>query len=191
MRHREARTLRRGSAGGERTRRPLTTHRRGLMRVLVFVASGAVFAGLIAWLAGTERALASLQGGIASIVSGILNMLGNHTTVAGATVRSARFSISVVTACTGLFLTAAFFAAVIAYPSRFSAKLVGITTGAAAIFAVNVVRLVSLFYIGVYLPRFLEPAHLLVWQSLLIVFVLVLWLFWAGKVAHAPYKRKA
>ena len=161
------------------------------MSALVFVASGATFAGLIAWLAGSERSLAAFQGGIAAIVSGILNMLGNHTTVAGATVRSARFSISVITACTGLSLTAAFFAAVIAYPSRLAAKLAGIATGAAAIFALNIVRLVSLFYIGVYLPQFLEPAHLLVWQSLLIVFVLVLWLFWAGKVAHAPYKRKA
>lgn len=164
----------------------LTLHRRSLTGSLVFAVCGGVFAFLIAWLMGSQEAMAALQGGIARIVSAILNLLGNETRVVGTTVASAQFGISVVTACTGVFMTAAFVAAVIAYPSRLRAKLVGAGLGTAAIFALNVIRLVSLFYVGVYLPRFLEPAHLLVWQSLLIVFVVGLWLFWAGRVAHAP-----
>jgi len=148
-----------------------------------------VFAGLIAWLMGSDRALSSLERGIASIASGILDLLGSRTVVVGATIESPRFSLSVVTACTGLFLTAVFVAAVIAYPSRLWEKAVGAAAGAAAIFLLNLVRLVTLFYVGVYLPHLVEPVHLLVWQSLLIVSVLVFWLVWAGKVTRASDAR--
>jgi exosortase H (IPTLxxWG-CTERM-specific) len=167
----------------------LHRHRRGASSLLALAVSGGIFSGLIAWLTGDDRAIAALQRGIASAASGLLNLLGNRTTVVGATIQSPRFSLSVVTACTGLFLTAVFIAAVVAYPSRLREKLVGAAAGATAIFALNLVRLVTLFYVGVYLPRLVEPVHLLVWQSLLIVFVLVFWLLWAGKVTHASERR--
>jgi exosortase H (IPTLxxWG-CTERM-specific) len=145
-------------------------------------------AALIVWLMGSESAMVSLQNGIAHVTNFVLNLLGNRTRVIGHTITSSHFSITVVTACTGLFMTAVFLAAVIAYPSRFLAKLIGLALGIAGIFTVNIVRLVSLFYIGIYWPSFLNQAHLLVWPSLLIVFSLFLWLFWAGKVTHAPQK---
>jgi exosortase/archaeosortase family protein len=137
---------------------------------------------------GSETVLSSLQIGIARIVSSILNILGQKTEAIGTTVSSAQFSIAVVTACTGLFLTAVFLAAVLAYPARWLAKLLGAGIGLAGIFTLNIVRLVSLFFIGVYFPHYVDQAHLLIWQSLLIVSSLFLWLFWAGKVAHAAYK---
>ena len=155
---------------------------------MVFVLSLSGFAVLILWVMNNEMVLASLQTGTARIVSSILNHLGQKTEVIGTTVASARFSIAVVAACTGLFLTAVFLAAVAAYPARWLAKLLGAGLGLAGIFTLNVVRLVSLFYIGVYFPRYVDQAHLLIWQSLLIVFSLFLWLFWAGKVAHAAYR---
>ena len=137
---------------------------------------------------GNEAVLSSLQTGIARIVSSILNLLGQKTEAIGTTVSSAQFSIAVVTACTGLFLTAVFLAAVAAYPARWLAKLLGAGIGLSGIFTLNIVRLVSLFYVGVYFPRYVDQAHLLIWQSLLIFSSLFLWLFWAGKVAHAAYK---
>jgi len=164
---------------------PSRVRRRTLLSALLFVATLSAFALGIAWLMGREGAMTTLQGGIARITSGILNLLGNRTTVVGTTVQSARFSISVVTACTGLFLIAGFAAAVLAYPARLRAKLLGIALGIAAIFGLNIVRLVSLYYIGIYLPTYLDLAHLLVWQSLLIASTLFLWLLWAGKVTGA------
>ena len=153
---------------------------------LLFLVFLSGLAALIVWLMGSESAMASLQNGIAHVTSFVLNLLGNRTRVIGHTVIASRFSITVVTACTGLFMTAVFLSAVAAYPARFLAKLIGLALGIAGIFTVNIVRLVSLFYIGVYWPSFLDQAHLLVWPSLLIVFSLFLWLFWAGKVTHAP-----
>ena len=162
--------------------------RRRLASILIFVLSLSGFAVFILWVMNSEAATASLQTAIARIVSTTLNLLGQKTEAIGTTVSSAEFSIAVVTACTGLFLTAVFWAAVLAYPARWLAKLVGAGIGLAGIFALNIVRLVSLFYVGLYFPRYVDQVHLLIWQSLIIVFSLFLWLFWAGKVAHAAYK---
>ncbi|MCK5828109.1 hypothetical protein KAH43_06235, partial [Candidatus Bipolaricaulota bacterium] len=85
---------------------------------------------------------------------------------------------------TGLFLIA-----VVALPARWTAKLIGVGIGIGGIFLVNIVRLVSLYFIGVHWPTFLDQAHQLIWQSLLIVIAVALWLFWAGRWAYESRTR--
>lgn len=140
-------------------------------------------------LAGNETAMTGIQRLLALISSGILNLFGQGTIVIGTTVQSSVFGISVVTACTGIFITGLFLIAVVALPARWSAKLVGAGMGISGIFLVNIVRLVSLYFIGVHWPGFLDQAHQLIWQSLLIVTAVALWLLWAGRWAYAPRTR--
>ncbi len=167
---------------GRRTEpRSVRKHRGWISAVLVASA-----AALLVWIAGSDSAMAGLQRLLAQITSGILNLFGQQTTVAGSVVSSELFGINVVTACTGLFTTGLFLIAVVAFPTGWRSKLIGAGIGLGGIFLVNVIRLVSLFFIGVHLPGFLDPAHQLVWQSLLIVFAVALWLLWAGRWAHAP-----
>jgi len=141
---------------------------------------------LLIWMGASEPVMSGVQRGLARVTSGLLNLFGHRTAVAGSTVSSERFGISVVTACTGLFSTGLFLIAVIAFPTGWRSKLIGAGIGIAGIFLLNVARLVSLYYIGVHLPEFLDLAHQLVWQSVLIVFTVALWLLWAGRWAHAP-----
>ena len=39
----------------------------------------------------------------------------------------------------------------------------------------------SLFYIGVFLPRFFSESHVFIWQSIVIVFGVTLWVLWAHR----------
>ena len=162
--------------------------RRIIRPYLTFVVCLAGASALLAWVTRNECAVSFVQTGVARCTSFVLNLLNMQTVVVGHTIESSRFHIEVITACTGLYVASVFLPAVIAYPSRLIAKLIGATCGIAAIFALNIIRLVSLFYIGIYLPGFLEHAHLLVWQPLFIIFALFLWLFWAEKVTHASCK---
>jgi len=141
---------------------------------------------LLVWVGGNDTVMGSAQTGLARITSGILNLLGHRTVVSGNTVSSGLFGITVVTACTGLFTTGLFLIAVLAYPTGWRSKLLGAGLGIGGIFALNVIRLVSLYYIGVHLPGFLDSAHQLIWQSVLIVFAVALWLLWAGRWTYAP-----
>ncbi|MFC2094992.1 hypothetical protein ACFLSW_00935 [Candidatus Bipolaricaulota bacterium] len=137
-------------------------------------------------LAGNETIMGGIQRFLALTSSGILNLFGQNTIVVGTTVQSSLFGISVVTACTGIFITGLFLIAVVAFPTRWRSRLIGAGIGIGGIFIVNIIRLVSLYFIGVHWPGFLDQAHQLIWQSLLIAIAVVLWLLWAGRWAHAP-----
>jgi exosortase/archaeosortase family protein len=160
-----------------------------LPRALLFVLMIGMLSGGVAWMTRSDSSAAWLQGAVAHTTCGVLNALGQPARVDGHIVASARFSLSVVTSCTGLFLTALFVAAVLAYPARWWASLAGVGIGVAGLFGLNVLRLVTLFFVGVFLPAHVETAHLLVLQSLLIVAALLLWLLWVEKVAHASMAR--
>jgi exosortase/archaeosortase family protein len=157
-----------------------------LARWLPGIACAVAVVALLIWAAGTDSVMRTIQGGLARIVGTILTTLGHRAVVVGNNIRSSSFGISVVTACTGLFSIGLFVAAVFVFPTRWISRLIGVGIGAVGISAMNVVRLVSLYYIGVHWPGFVDQAHQLIWQSLLIVFCVVLWLLWAGRWARAP-----
>ena len=147
------------------------------------LAAASTLIGLII-LAGNEPAMTAIQRFLALISSAILNAFGQNTIVIGTTVQSSVFGICVVTACTGIFITGLFLIAVVGLPTQWKAKLLGAGIGIGGIFLVNVIRLVSLYFIGIHWPGFLDQAHQLIWQSLLIVFAVALWLLWAGRWAY-------
>jgi exosortase H (IPTLxxWG-CTERM-specific) len=115
----------------------------------------------------------------ANMLAGALWLLGAGGQAAGTIVGSKIFSADIITECTAVFPIMIFLAAVIAYPCAWKKKLLGMALGVPAILFINMVRLVSLFYIGYWFPNWFETAHLLVWQSLIIFFAVLLWLIWA------------
>ncbi len=65
--------------------------------------------------------------------------------------------------------------------------MLGIGVGLAFLTVLNLVRLVSLFYIGAVFPNYLPMAHYLVWQAAIIISAIVLWLFWVEKFTRRSY----
>ena len=77
-------------------------------------------------------------------------------------------------------------AALVAFPSRLAHKSLGVLIGVLGLSLVNLARTVSLYYVGAFYPDLLDLSHLVVWQSLMIVFAILLWLLWArGAARHA------
>ncbi len=145
--------------------------------VLLALAIVAILIGLVTH----EPGMAGVKAAYAVLTHTALRLLGQDTAVAGNVVQSGHFGITVVTACTGLFVTTLFVVAVLLFPASWPAKLIGATVGISGIAVVNVVRLVSLYFVGVHWPQFFDLVHQLVWQSLLIVIAVSLWLVWAGR----------
>ncbi|MDA1215934.1 MAG: exosortase H [Chloroflexi bacterium] len=114
-----------------------------------------------------------------------LQGLGSGVTVNGTVVGSQDFAYRVVAECTAIGPAVLFVAAIAAYPASLRAKLIGLFGGLAAITALNLVRMISLFYIGAYFPQYLDMAHLLIWQGVMILSVVILWLFWAQRWGQA------
>ncbi|MGD9675814.1 MAG: archaeosortase/exosortase family protein [Candidatus Bipolaricaulia bacterium] len=154
---------------------------------MAVVVAGVLWTALLL----SDAAMAGVQRAFAVVTSAILGVLGRGTEVHGTSVISEQFGISVVTACTGWFATGLYVLAVLAYPATWKARLVGCVAGSAVLFAVNVVRLVSLYYVGVYWPGSLDVVHQVVWQSLVIAAVVAMWLLWAGWASSERRSRRA
>ncbi|MCL6641718.1 MAG: exosortase H [Candidatus Bipolaricaulota bacterium] len=127
----------------------------------------------------------------AQMLAVALWLLGAEGKAVGTIVTSKVFSAEIITECTAIFPLMIFLAAVIAYPSRWKQKLWGIVLGVPAILFVNLIRLVSLFYIGYWFPSVFETAHLLVWQSLIIFFAVLFWLVWVELFVHRGQVQRA
>lgn len=90
------------------------------------------------------------------------------------------FRFSVVPDCGALPSMAIFVSAMLAFPTRWWKRLVGIAAGLPLLYAVNVLRLVCLGVIGAYYDggEEFDFAHHYVWQGIYIVFVVAIWMAW-------------
>jgi len=116
---------------------------------------------------------------LASAVAAVINLFGAGATAAGAQVTSPRFSISIAMGCDGVEASSLFLAGVLAFPTSWRARLIGFALGIPLIHAINLVRLVGLYYAGVYLPSVFEELHVYVAQTIVILLstaILILWL---------------
>lgn len=116
---------------------------------------------------------------IAESTGAILTLLGQSVTVSGRSVASTRFSLEVVLGCDGIEATAMFVAAVLASPVSLRSRLVFMLAGTVVLVCINVVRIVTLFLIGVYFPKAMDTMHWDAWPAVLIVMVILCWLIWA------------
>ena len=123
-------------------------------------------------------------GFIAQITGSIVRILGTQVEVSGTAISSADFSMRIGHECTAIVPAVILLCAVLAYPSRIRHKPVCLVIGLPILFLLNLVRTVTLYYIGAHIPNFFEIAHFVVWQSAMILAVIVLWLFWVGKVVN-------
>jgi len=122
-----------------------------------------------------------------AMISGhALNLLSLKATATGTLLSVEGFAAQIDDVCTGIFVIAIYLSAVLAYPSRPGEKLKGFLLGASAILILNMMRVVSLMYIGRYFPTLFEAAHLVVWQSLIIFSALLVWIYWTERFVGAP-----
>lgn len=88
------------------------------------------------------------------------------------------FAYDITYRCTGFLPVAFLTVSILAYPEPLRHKLVGLAVGVPVLVALNLTRLVHLFYIGVYHPAAFDFAHAVLWEGFLILAVFGLWLGW-------------
>jgi exosortase H (IPTLxxWG-CTERM-specific) len=127
----------------------------------------------------------------ALLTAGALTLLGAGAQVDGNLVTTPFFAAEIIFECTAVYPIAMWISAVLAYPARWRPKLLGIALGVPVLMLINVVRLVSLFYVGYWWAEVFETVHLLIWQSLLVFLTLLLWLLWAATIVRRDEARTA
>lgn len=129
----------------------------------------------------------SFTEGLVQVSGRLIRFFGGGAVVRGNLLESpaSHFEIQMVNGCNALNVTLLLWAAVLAFPSSWSQKAKGLLAGTAAIHVVNVVRFISLFYLGQYNRAWFDFAHWYLWESVMMLDTLVVFWIWVHMVRRS------
>ncbi|CAN5182543.1 hypothetical protein BH11PSE11_BH11PSE11_19280 [soil metagenome] len=117
---------------------------------------------------------------LAHLCAAVITLFDANVTAVGKVLRSTTngFAVSIEAGCNGIEAAIILIAAMLAFPAPWKHRVLGILAGLLAVQILNVVRVISLFYLGQWSMKVFEWAHLYLWQALIMLDVLIVWLVW-------------
>jgi exosortase H (IPTLxxWG-CTERM-specific) len=162
-----------------------SANRRSLLFLARFLALLVVFYAVVAWNPVNDAVIVPFTSGVARVSAVVLNAIGEKVSVSGTEIRSGGFAVQIENGCNGVEAALLFGSAVLAFPAPWRRRLLGLVAGFAAIQALNLVRVVSLFWIGAHRPALFSSSHTVLWQSAVVLASVLLFLFWASREQKA------
>lgn len=140
-----------------------------------------------------ELVIVPFTTGIAHVSASFLRLFDSHIASHGVIIWNtvSGFAVKIEEGCNGVEAGLILIAAIISFPSSWLQKLVGIGVGILLVQILNLVRVISLFYLGQWNKDAFEWAHLYLWQALIILDVLVVFLYWMHWVAKQDRARRS
>src|SRR5271157_1592186 len=126
---------------------------------------------------------------LAAISADLVKLFDPKVIAEGNVLQSARngFAVAIEAGCNGVEASIVLVAAMLAFPAPWRRKLIGLAVGILAVQGLNIIRVISLFYIGQWDLDVFEFAHLYVWQALIMLDVLIVWLLWIRTLPRAAH----
>lgn len=156
--------------------------RRALLRYLALFLLSSLGLFLLYWISDTTGRFDVVNRFNALVSGAALDGLGIENTRHGTVVQFRSGGMEVISECSGVYVAILFAAGVLAFPAAWRARLVGLGWGLLAIFAINVLRLVTLGAIIAHKRAWLPLFHEYLWQVLFILVVAGLYLLWIERM---------
>ncbi|MEM9305418.1 MAG: exosortase H [Pseudomonadota bacterium] len=122
---------------------------------------------------------------IADISVWIIKLFDEGVIASGKIIRAeSGFAVEIQPGCNGVEALIILFAAIFAFPAPWKHRFIGFGIGFLAIQGLNLVRIISLFYLGQWSMTAFKWFHLYLWQALIILDALVVWLIWLRYLPH-------
>lgn len=130
-----------------------------------------------------ERATADLV----TICAFVVRLFGGHAAAQHNVLLNpaSGYSIEVKDTCNASNVTLMLWAAILSFPAHWKQKAKGLLLGTAAVHLLNLIRIISLFYLGQYKTSWFDFAHLYVWEGLIMLGTMVIFSLWVQKVRRA------
>ena len=121
------------------------------------------------------------------VAARLITACGGHASAAGDILQNpiTHFAVRMANGCNGTHVTILLWAAVLAFPASWVQKGEGLLAGTAAIHGVNLLRFISLYYLGQYSRQWFDFAHMYLWESLMMLDTLVVFWIWARLVGQS------
>ena len=166
--------------GIERPRKP------GLVFVARFFAALIVFYVVSAIGPVNEHVIVPFTELVVGATAFLLRSAHQPIEVAGTIIRSPHFALDVRNGCNGVEAVMVLAAAMLAFPATLRSRLAGLLAGSVAIQILNLVRVSSLVWLGEHHREFFDFVHVGVWQSIVILAAVSMFVFWSWKFAEKP-----
>jgi len=166
-------------------------YRREITFLVVFLLLLAGSFTLVSWNPVNDHVIEPFTAGVAVVSGAALDLVGQRVEMQGTVIRNDRFAVNIRNGCNGVETMLIFLSAVLAFPAPWGKRLLGAVLGVVAIQLVNLVRVVALFVTGVYFPDLFDASHTVVWQTVVILCGVLLWIVWADRVARPPAAAKS
>jgi len=165
-------------------RRPAVVSPSPFRFVLIFV--GCLLFAFGALLTPAVQSLdVRFSSALVQLSQGLILGCGGHATRDAAILRApGGFGVEMRDGCNAINVTVLLWSAVLAFPAPWKMKALGLAAGSVIIQALNVVRFISLFYVGQYSIPWFEFAHAYLWESLLVLDTMVVFWVWAQRAAR-------
>jgi len=137
--------------------------------------------------------IAAFTGSLVTLSGGLIHVFGGKVIVAGAILRSPTdgFGVKVENGCNAVNVTILLWAAMLTYPAPWVDRLKGLAAGSLALHGVNLLRIITLYYLGQYNKDWFDFAHYYLWECLIVLDTLVIFWFWASLVRRWGRRRHA
>ena len=113
-----------------------------------------------------------------------LALFSDEAALEGNLVYLGGFAVRIIEECTGAFEVIIFVAAVLAFPTSWEKRAIGLGFGIPLLYLFNVLRILVLVVVGRHQPSIFEFMHVYFWQATLILMITSVWLLWIFKVVR-------
>ena len=133
-----------------------------------------------------EAVIQPFTGILATISTAVILPFDDTVIAQGRVLRDATtgFAVSIEAGCNGVEAAIVLIAGIVAFPASLKNKAIAILAGFLFVQALNIVRIISLFYLGQWNYTVFEWFHLYFWPVLIMLDVLIvfaIYLQWLGK----------
>jgi exosortase H (IPTLxxWG-CTERM-specific) len=131
-----------------------------------------------------EAGIARFTRSLVGVSGALIHLFGGRAVVAGDILvnPSGGSGVRVENGCNAINVTILLWAAILTYPAPWPHKLRGLAAGSVALHAVNLLRIISLYYLEQYNRTWFDFAHFYLWESLIVLDTLVIFWIWAAFV---------
>lgn len=121
---------------------------------------------------------------VAVASSSLLRAVGEEVQVTGTIMRSTSFALEVKNGCNAIDASIIFLASVLAFPASLRSRSIGAICGLMLLNALNIVRLASLFALGVHFRQLFDFFHVAVMQAVFIAVSVGIFFIWSSRFAQ-------
>ena len=149
----------------------------GLRFLILLIA-----ASVLTWAVELPNRLTAVQKFLAGSATWIASLTGSAARVVGDQIFVEGLTININYECTGAYVLLILITFLLAYPSHWRGKLLGIGIGVAVLSFVNIIRIAVLIHVAEIRPDLFAYFHEYIWQGVFLVLVIVYAMAWVEQV---------